>query len=315
MVEVYFDDFKVTQVKSPVIASNDYYPFGLAFNSYQRENSVVNDYKYSGKEEQTELGLGWLDFGARMYDPAIARWMAVDPLSELSRRWSPYTFVYNNQNGEYLGTDGIDDKKVYQTTDAAYDSYVSVNTDEGKGGEADFEGLKSSDDTDYLGKTNEFGLIQLTGMGNEHIENHGNEDTYSYTDKQGNTVAAGQHGDDWVTPSVGAAFNAAVNEFVSQPGNSDKVVKVNDASAFNPAYNLGHSTHFSGESIDAPFIKTNGTHSNDISNLSQADKNLTGNFVGILQGKGFTKNYSDQGSIPNTTHSKNHKDHFHVGKP
>jgi len=27
-VEVYFDDFKVTQVKSPIIATDDYYPGG-----------------------------------------------------------------------------------------------------------------------------------------------------------------------------------------------------------------------------------------------------------------------------------------------
>ena len=39
-VEVYFDDFKVEHVKSPVIQSQDYYPFGLTFNSYNRENSV-----------------------------------------------------------------------------------------------------------------------------------------------------------------------------------------------------------------------------------------------------------------------------------
>ena len=38
--EVYFDDFKVTQVKSPVIQTDDYYPFGLTFNSYSRENTV-----------------------------------------------------------------------------------------------------------------------------------------------------------------------------------------------------------------------------------------------------------------------------------
>ena len=44
VAEVYFDDFKVTQVKSPVIASNDYYPFGLTFNSYSRESSTPNNY-------------------------------------------------------------------------------------------------------------------------------------------------------------------------------------------------------------------------------------------------------------------------------
>ena len=47
--EVYFDDFKVEQVKSPVVQSDDYYPFGLTFGTYQRENSLNNPYQYNGK--------------------------------------------------------------------------------------------------------------------------------------------------------------------------------------------------------------------------------------------------------------------------
>jgi RHS repeat-associated protein len=95
-VEVYFDDFKVTHTKSPVIQSDDYYPFGLAFNSYSRENSTLNDYKYNGKEEQTELGLGWLDYGWRQYDPAIGRFTSIDPAAGLMRRFSPYAYAFDN---------------------------------------------------------------------------------------------------------------------------------------------------------------------------------------------------------------------------
>ncbi len=82
-VEVYFDDFNVTHIKSPVIQSDEYYPFGLTFNSYQRENSTTNNYLYNGKEKQDELDLGWLDYGARMYMPEIGRWGVVDIKSEL----------------------------------------------------------------------------------------------------------------------------------------------------------------------------------------------------------------------------------------
>ena len=59
-VEVYFDDFNVEHVKSPIIQAEDYYPFGLTFNSYKREKSVGNQYAYNGKEYLDELNIQWL---------------------------------------------------------------------------------------------------------------------------------------------------------------------------------------------------------------------------------------------------------------
>jgi len=71
-------------------------PFGLTYNSYQREDSVGQNRPYNGKELQDKLNLGWLDYGARMYMSDLGRWGAVDPLAEMGRRWSLYQYGLDN---------------------------------------------------------------------------------------------------------------------------------------------------------------------------------------------------------------------------
>jgi len=85
------------QGEAEIREENNFYPFGLKHKGY---NFVVNgrDHKYGfgNKEEQDELGLGWIDITARNYDPALGRWMNLDPLAEAMRRHSPYNYAFDN---------------------------------------------------------------------------------------------------------------------------------------------------------------------------------------------------------------------------
>ena len=56
---------------------------------------LKDKYLFNGKELQEDFGLYQYDFGARTYDPQLARWFSVDPLAS-ERSWmSPYNFVQN----------------------------------------------------------------------------------------------------------------------------------------------------------------------------------------------------------------------------
>ena len=51
-----------------VLERNDYYPFGARHERSDYSQLAANRFKYNGKEEQVTGNLGFLDYGARMYD-------------------------------------------------------------------------------------------------------------------------------------------------------------------------------------------------------------------------------------------------------
>ena len=156
-----------------VIEASDYYPFGkriqvtapvsepVGGSQYASEPAVApvapatsvastsspNRWRFSGKEDQSFLGasIPLLDFGARMYNPAIARWTAADPLSEKYYGISPYVYCLGNpisvidpdgmdiwtmdEKGNVVWVKESDDHRLYYMNNDGLlsDDYVSVS--------------------------------------------------------------------------------------------------------------------------------------------------------------------------------------------
>jgi RHS repeat-associated protein len=85
--------------KPQVEQANDYFPFGMSFESklplLTKSGSGNNKLKYNGKEEQ-EMPGKWLDYGARFYDASLARFHSIDPLAEKYNFQSPFVYAANN---------------------------------------------------------------------------------------------------------------------------------------------------------------------------------------------------------------------------
>ncbi len=81
-----------------VIQEDSYYPYGMTMTglSHSSSEDLPNKFLYNGKELQDDFGLGWYDFHARFYDPAIVRTTTQDPHAESFYSESPYSFMGNN---------------------------------------------------------------------------------------------------------------------------------------------------------------------------------------------------------------------------
>lgn len=75
---------------------SDYMPFGTRFTDTAAPTDTAYRHRFAGKEDQAFAGLPYIDFGARLYDPATARWSTSDPMAEKYTSISPFLFCAGN---------------------------------------------------------------------------------------------------------------------------------------------------------------------------------------------------------------------------
>jgi RHS repeat-associated protein len=111
-----------------VIQRNYYYSFGLRVDSpdFQIGDEPKNRYLYNGKELNEELGLNWLDYGFRWYDPAVGRFPSVDPAADQFAWVSPFNYAENEPIG-HIDLWGLQGESYQVLFNDISSSHVSTN--------------------------------------------------------------------------------------------------------------------------------------------------------------------------------------------
>lgn len=88
---------EVVNASGSVQQVTSYYPFGAPYADPNAVmGSTVQPFKYNGKELDTMHGLNTYDYGARQFNPILARWDRMDPLCENYYSVSPYAYCEND---------------------------------------------------------------------------------------------------------------------------------------------------------------------------------------------------------------------------
>jgi RHS repeat-associated protein len=90
-------DSTVNYYMPDVATANDYYPFGMGMPGRKFSLSSAYRYGFNGKENDNDVkGEGnQQDYGMRIYDPRLGKFLSVDPLTRDYPWYTPYQFAGN----------------------------------------------------------------------------------------------------------------------------------------------------------------------------------------------------------------------------
>nr|WP_299223977.1 RHS repeat-associated core domain-containing protein [uncultured Psychroserpens sp.] len=115
--------------------------------------NVALNWKFGGKEYQEEMDLSWYDITARNYDPALGRWMNLDPLAEQMRRHSPYNYGFDNpiyfMDPDGLAPEGVTDSYGNSLENGAVNYFGNFGSESDENAKGDYKGKNANAYKDY----------------------------------------------------------------------------------------------------------------------------------------------------------------------
>jgi len=226
---------------SEVTQENSYYAFGMnmEFGAWENTPSVTDNLKqYNGKELNTDFGLNWNDYGARFYDPAVARWNSIDPMAEKYMSYNPYNYVMNNPT-KFIDPNGMEVIIKYKDENNKAQSYTYK-----------YEKDRKMDDKtkgSFLGKTiTALDKIASGGKnGNELVQGLVNKGTTNIQETSGKNTT--EYGENQATIN----FNADSEQKVPTLNAEGSTTMQSSETFVALAHELGHSEdHQDGTPVD-----------------------------------------------------------------
>ncbi|MBO9204000.1 MULTISPECIES: RHS repeat domain-containing protein [Niastella] len=143
-----------------VLTASDYYPFGMRMPG-RIFNSGNYRYGFNGKENDNEAkGEGnQLDYGMRIYDPRIGRFLSVDPLTRSYPWYTPYQFAGNKPIWA-IDLDGLEELTTQQLEQAKRENNARLETIKSN---ARLYGISLRGSSDAIYNANTLGISDWTG--------------------------------------------------------------------------------------------------------------------------------------------------------
>jgi RHS repeat-associated protein len=160
-------------VTATVVSATDYYPFGLEMKGRSFSDESYR-YGFNGKEKDNSFAKdNSYDYGFRIYNPRIARFLSVDPLTKSYPWYTPYQFAGNKPIWA-IDLDGLEElifhkiksPSLLEAIDAGFVTYPLMQTANGIGNfyrkvEAQVKGEETYDRAELVISIYENGMTEL----------------------------------------------------------------------------------------------------------------------------------------------------------